>query len=115
MGPVEGWEDEVLQDFVSPGAECIEGAYFLLEELETADPDLKERCGLLADRYEVYAMGVPRCPHLTLAVSLDTAGPRPWPCAVHGLLARRGQACDRSRRRAARHFDLIDPSWEPTP
>lgn len=111
--PVPGFSEEVLKDFEAPSAACVTGADLLLEELETHDPDLDERCGLLADRFEVYALRIPRCAHLALVVSLDTAGRRPWRCIVHGLVPRRPRACERGRRRAARHFDLIDPSWEP--
>jgi hypothetical protein len=103
----------VLQDFVSPSARCVEGAEFLLEELEAQDPDLDERCGLLDGRHEIYAVVVPGCSSLVLVVSLDVSGRQPWRCTVHGLLARRGRPCDAGRARAARHFDLVNPSWEP--
>jgi len=109
---VKKFRKEVLDDFRSPSKDCVTGADFLLEELDNEDPDLNERCGLLADRHEVYAVRVPRCPHLVLAVSLDLGERRPWPCTVHGLLPSQN-ACEAARQRAARHFDLIDPGWEP--
>ena len=111
--PVAQYHDEVLQDFAAPSTACVAGADFLLEELEETDPDLDERCGLLDNRFELYALRVPKCPHLALVVSLDTGQDRPWPCTLHGLLSRRSRPCEAGRHRAAKHFNLIDPSWEP--
>ena len=111
--PVPKFQDDVLKDFKSPSVKCVEGADFLLEELEENDPDLDERCGLLNNRYEVYALPVPNCRSLVLVVSLDTSRNQPWPCTLHGLLSRRGRPCEAARKRAVKHFNLIDPSWEP--
>ena len=111
--PVSAFADEVLQDFMKPSTRCVTGAHFLLEELESQDPDLEERCGLLDDRHEVYALIIPRCSHLVLIVSLDTKQRRPWPCTVHGLVRSRKTPCDGGRSRATRHFALTNPSWEP--
>lgn len=113
VGPATGFEEEVLKDFLSPSTRCVAGADLLLEELEKFDPDLDERCGLLADRHEVYALNVTRCRHLALVVSLDIVVPRPWPCTVHGLLPRSGLPCETGRQKAERHFNLTNPSWEP--
>ena len=111
--PVPKYRFEVLEDFEAPSTKCVTGADLLLEELEDHDPDPQERCGLLADRYELYALAVPNCAHLALVVSLDTAQHRPWPCILHGLLSRRGQPCETGRKRAMKHLNLINPSWEP--
>lgn len=111
--PVPAYHDEVLDDFRAPSPACIQGAYALLEELETQDPDLDERCGLLAGRFEVYAIPVPGCRSLALTVSLDTRADPPWPCTLHGLMSSRGRVCDAGRHRATKHFDLVDPGWEP--
>lgn len=85
----------------------------LLEELAHLDPDPDERCGLLDGRHELYAIPVPGCRRLVLAVSLDTGRPDPWPCTVHGLLGRTGTPCAQARKRAERHLNLVDPIWEP--
>jgi hypothetical protein len=111
--PVQEFEKEVLTDFSSPSVRCVEGADLLLQELEECDPDLNERCGLLANRYEIYAQDIPGCSTLKLIVSLDTHGIQPWPCKVHGLASRAGRPCEIGRSRAVRHLKLINPSWEP--
>ena len=111
--PVPEFADEVLEEFRTPSTACVSGADFLLEELEEQDPDLSDRCGLLADRWEVYALSIPKCVHLMLLVSLDTRRKKPWPCVVHGLARSRMMPCEAGRHRAARHFGLINPSWEP--
>lgn len=111
--PVPAFLDEVLGDFAEHSTRCVAGAEFLLEELEEHDPDLSDRCGLLANRYELYALRIPDCARLVLAVSFDTSGKRPWPCIVHGLVARTARSCEVGRVRAARHLTLIDPAWEP--
>ncbi len=112
--PVRKYRDEVLGDFDSPTTACVTGADFLLEELEEHDPDLEERCGLLAGRFELYALRIPKCAQLALIVSLDmSARKKPWPCIVHGLANRRYRPCEIGRRKAEKHFDLVDPSWEP--
>lgn len=111
--PVPEFRDDVLKDFESPSAGCVAGADFLLEELERTDPDLDERCGLLDNRHEVYALRVPNCRGLALVVSFDTSRNRPWPCTLHGLLSRRSRPCEAGRHRAVKHLDLVNPSWEP--
>ncbi len=112
--PVSGSQDEVLNDFVSASPDCCQGAWLLLEELETSDPVLEDRCGLLNNQYEIYAMPVPGCRSLSLVVSLDIKGAAPWPCALHGLLSSRARVCDAGRQRAAAQFKLFQPSWEPS-
>jgi hypothetical protein len=111
--PVSGYRDEVLRDFETPPTACVAGADFLIEELEQNNPDLDERCGLLNDRYEVYAVRLPDCRSYVLVVSLDTSLVQPWPCTLHGLLPSDIRPCDVGRQRAAIHLNLINPSWEP--
>ena len=111
--PVPAFAAEVLKDFEKPSTRCVTGAVFLLEELEQQDPDLEERCGLLADRHEIYALDIPRCAHLRLVVSLDTRQRRPWPCTIHGLVRSADRPCESGRVRATRHLDLTHLSWEP--
>ena len=113
VGPVAAFEGEVMAEFLALSTNCLAGADMLLEELERGDPDVEERCGLLADRYEVYAMRLPGCRRLAMIASLDTGRPRPWPCIVHGLVANRAGACRAGQARAERHLALTRPSWEP--
>ena len=110
--PVAAYLAEVLADFDAPSTQCMMGVDLLLEELELSNPDLDERCGLLADRHEVYAIEIPRCAHLMLAVSREIAADIPWPCTVHGLVRTKEHPCEAARRKAERHFELIHPSWE---
>ncbi|MEL7212264.1 MAG: hypothetical protein AAGK92_06355 [Pseudomonadota bacterium] len=110
--PVAAYLAEVLAEFDAPSTQCMMGVDLLLEELELSDPDLTERCGLLADRYEIYAIEIPRCAHLRLAVSLQIAKDPPWPCIVHGLVRSKEHPCEAARRKAERHFELRHASWE---
>ena len=111
--PVAEFLNEILQDFRRPSSKCATGADLLLEELETQNPSLEDRCGLLADRYELYSLQVPDCPLLALIVSLDLASPLPWPCTIHGLLQSGARTCELGRGLATKHFKLTNPSWEP--
>lgn len=113
VAPVADFESEVMAEFVALSTNCLAGADMLLEELDTDEPDVEERCGLLADRYEVYAMKVPGCGRLTMIVSFDTGVQPPWPCLVHGLVSSRGFPCRAGQARAERHLRLTHPSWEP--
>lgn len=113
VAPIAAFDDEVMAEFVALSTTCLAGAEMLLEELETDDPDVDERCGLLADRYEIYAIKLPGCGRLAMIVSLDTGVSAPWPCVVHGLVSSRGAACRVGKARAERHLGLADPSWEP--
>lgn len=111
--PVAKYRDEVLKEFEDPPTKCVTGADFLLEELEHHDPDPEERCGLLDNRFELYALRIANCAGLALLVSLNVSERKPWPCVVHGLAERRHHPCEIARRKAMRHFDLVDPIWEP--
>lgn len=113
VAPVPAQYEAVLDEFRALSPRCVAGADFLLEELESADPDLEERCGLLEDRYEIYTIAIPDCRGSVLAVALDTGRRQPWPCLLLGVLSRRGAVCDAARLRATQHLSLIDPSWEP--
>ncbi|WP_143526115.1 hypothetical protein [Roseivivax lentus] len=113
VAPLPAYHDAVLDEFRALSRPCVAGAEFLLEELESADPDPDERCGLLEDRYEIYTLAIPGCRGTALALALDTARRPPWPCLLLGLMSRRGDLCEAARRRATQHLSLIDPSWEP--
>lgn len=112
VAPLPAFEEAVLQDFVAAPVDCLDGAHLLLEELETQEPDLDERCGLLDGAREVYALRVPRCTRLRLAISIDRGGDAFGPVTIHGLVPSTARPCDASRRLAETHFRLIAPVWE---
>ena len=88
------------------------GVLMLEEELKTNDPDADERCGLLADRYEVFAIRIPGCTTHRLAASIDFKSGQPAPpVMLHGVF-RAQSACVQARRHAEQHRDLINPTWE---
>lgn len=116
IGTVSRFEREILDEFADRAVskECASGADFRLEELEEQEPDIDERCGLLDNRHEIYALIIPDCSRYALAVSLDIGSvEQPWPCTVHGLVSRGNRPCEQARFRATKHFQLINPSWEP--
>ena len=78
--PVAAYLAEVLAEFDAPSTQCMIGVDLLLEELELSDPDLTERCGPLAKRFEVYAIEISRFSHLRLSVSLEITAQKPFPC-----------------------------------
>lgn len=104
-------EDEILASIRSLPMQCREEVLMIEQELESHDPDLDERCGLLADRFEVYAIRVPGCRRFRLAVSMDFRSGFPPPVTIHGVIPAR-RACEASRHLATRHHTLINPSWE---
>ena len=104
-------EEDVLETIRPLSMQCREGVLMVEEELEANDPDIDERCGLLADRFEVYAVRIPGCRGFRLAVSMDLRSGSPPAAALHGAVPAR-RACDAARRLATRHRDLIDPAWE---
>lgn len=109
--PTPNDEDEVLASIRPLSRACKENILMVAEELEHGDPEIAGRCGLLADRYEVYALTVPACGPVRLVVSLDFGG-RGRPAAmIHGVVPRT-QACAKARRVVTRHRSLLDPSWE---
>lgn len=109
-----GFEEEVLADFRNASVECVAGVDFLLEELAAQDPDPDERCGLLALRFELYALRIPGCPRWRLLLSIERpAEPALQPCRIHGLAPALARPCDLLRPRAERHLRLINPVWEP--
>jgi hypothetical protein len=84
---------------------------FLIDELEAADPDLDERCGLLDMRHEVYAVRIPGCRRHRLVVSIDRD--RNDACVVHGVVPAAGRACNAAHGFAAAQLELTGRAWEP--
>jgi hypothetical protein len=108
----EGFEDEIFDRVIAVPARCQENILMLDEELGLRDPELSFRCGLLNDRYELYAIAIPQCPGHRLVVSLDIARPPVPPAMNHGPVPASG-ACDAARALVTRHRRLINPAWEP--
>ena len=96
---------------------CGSGVFMLIEELKNPDPkiqpDVDERCGLLANKREIYALDIPGCDGFYLVISLDCADPLTGPVILHGAIAAKDQTCEVGRAIATRHFKLNNPIWEP--
>jgi hypothetical protein len=112
VAPPEGFAEEVFDTIRPLSLNCREGAVLVAEGLRRAGADADERCGLLADRHEVFALRIPRCAGRRLAASFDLgARPGPAPVTIHGAVPARG-ACAAARRLATRHLRLTNPVWE---
>lgn len=107
----EGHDTAVLDSIRSLSMVCKEGVFLLEEELGSNDPDLDERCGLLAGRHEVYALRIPGCRGQRLAVSIDLAASDPSPATLHGAVPAR-DACASARRLATQQLAPLNPTWE---
>lgn len=82
-------------------------------ELRYADPDINDRCGLLNDQFEIFAMTIPACRSARLAISLDLKGGVPAPAMLHGAVSALG-ACQSAKHLALDHRTIINRFWEPT-
>jgi len=112
--PVPGCEEELLKHFGGLSLACADGFSNMLDILEDNEPSLKDRCGYLEDRYELYAIPLPDCAQRVLIVSVDqkASGQPRW---IHGTLPVSAGVCELGRQIAVRQFRLIDPSWEKRP
>jgi hypothetical protein len=106
-----GFVDDLLDSIRQLSNTCKENVLMLEEELVFNDPYLTERCGLLADRFEVFAMTIPSCRGHAFVVSIDLKGENPPPVMMHGVLSSVGK-CDHARRLTIRHRKLVNPLWE---
>lgn len=109
--PVPGCEDEIVEEYAGLSLPCANGFSNMLDILEENDPNLNDRCGHLADRFELYAVPLPDCPKRVLIVTIDQKGagsPR-W---IHGTLPVSEKTCERGSRIAIRQLGLVDPAWE---
>lgn len=93
---------------------CKENVLMLEEELKSNDPDPQERCGLLDNRFEVYAVAIPQCSRAKLALSIDFGDGNPPSVMLHGAVGA-ANACAAASRLAISHRDLMNPTWEPRP
>ena len=111
VGLPEGREAEVLDTIRALSGQCRENVLMLEEELRSHDPDWSERCGLLDDRYEVYAARIPECRQARLALSIDLGRGGRQAVMLHGAVPARA-ACRRARLLVTEHRHLRNPVWE---
>lgn len=112
VAPVPGHEAEILAEFTNLPLKCADGLDAMLDILADQEPSPRDRCGLLDDRHEVFAIPLPDCAKRRLIVSIDCkAGARPR--ALHGTVASNPQSCAEGRRLATEQLALLGPIWEP--
>ncbi|SNR44422.1 hypothetical protein [Puniceibacterium sediminis] len=105
--PVPGYEDEVIVLFCGLPLKCADGFDSLLDVFAEREPGILYRCGLLADRYEVYAIDLPDCPELKMILSIDRREP-----SQPRVVPTSDDSCNQGASLAIRQFGLINPSWE---
>jgi hypothetical protein len=109
--PVRGCEQQVLKEYGALSVGCAHGFLELMNALGKRDPNIRDRCGLLDDQHEIYAIPVPDCKDHLMILSIDcksAARPR----AIHGILPVGSTVCNQGAGQATRQFGLINPSWE---
>ena len=109
----EDFEQEVLASVRRLTPACVENFLMLDLELRRLDPETG-RCGLLDDRFEVYAIAVPQCAGRSMVVSLDLRGRRRRslrPGLQHGAVPAHG-ACKRALALVERQRRLVNPIRE---
>lgn len=111
-GPVPGFEDDLLNELRTLPIDCAHGIYSMLDQLAEAEPSIQERCGRIADRYELYAVSIFDCPRRRLVVTIDE-NRKGRPRAAHGSVPAGAHACNTGLQLASRQLGLINPSWEP--
>lgn len=109
--PVPGYEDALLEDYAALPLPCADGFSSMIDILETQEPSVRDRCGLIADRHELYAVPLPDCGERVMLLSIDRKA-RARPRALHGTLPASKSACDRGARIAIGQLGLVNPSWE---
>ncbi len=105
----KGFEEEVLASVRLLSPVCVENFLMVDLELRRTDPETG-RCGLLGDRFEVYAVPIPQCPSARMIVSFDLRARR-RPGLQHGAASVRS-ACDRAMTLVERHRRLLNPVRE---
>jgi hypothetical protein len=109
--PVRGCEQQILKEYASLSVGCAHGFAELMDSLAKNEPSIKDRCGLLGDKHEIYAIPLPDCKDHLMIISIDrksTSKPR----AIHRISPEGRKACDQGAGLAARQLGLINPSWE---
>ncbi|WP_226582793.1 hypothetical protein [Acuticoccus sediminis] len=109
--PVPGYEDAILEEFRTLPLKCADGLDTMIGMLEDREPSVKDWCGLIAGRHELYAIPLPDCAQRRLIVSVRRTD-RTRPRTVHGTLPGGEYACSRGRDIAVTQLGLINPLWE---
>lgn len=109
--PVPGYEDAVLDEYRALPLPCADGFARLVDLMEQDEPGTRYRCGLIADRHELYAIPLPDCATRVMIVSVDRRV-RAAPRAIHGVCRSSKAACGQGARIAIGQFGLVNPSWE---
>jgi len=112
VAPLPDYIDAILKEYEGLSLPCADGLHTMIERLGEREPSLRDRCGLMADRHELYAITLPDCPRRALVVSID-ARATPRPRVVHGTLAIAPELAARARDLARSQLGLINPTWEP--
>lgn len=104
--------DDVMASVRKKSLDCQQNAVMVNEALKRGvEPDLDARIGLLADRFEVYAIGLRGCGRTPFVVSIDRGGAAPS-AMIHGFLAT-GRGGHAARDAVIRHRRLPGaPAWE---
>ena len=61
VNPVPSYEAEMLAEFDALSLDCADGLDAMLDILAEQEPSPRDRCGLLGDRYETFAIPLPDC------------------------------------------------------
>ncbi len=112
VGPVGDYRHLVLAQVGALSAECAADVLFLVEQLETEDPDPSHDCGELDRSYSVYACQLPDCPKWRLVVSIQARNPQAE-CLVHGLVSSGVGQCTAAYNLAATQLHLQHKPWDP--
>lgn len=112
VAPVPGHEAQILKEFTDLTLKCADGLDAMLDILAEQEPSPRDRCGLLADRHEIFAIPLPDCAKRRLIVSID-CNAKGRPRALHGTVASSSHSCDEGRRLTTEQLALRGPLWEP--
>lgn len=110
--PVHGFQDILLEEVRELPLDCAHGIVKMFDHLEDNDPALRDRCGRIADRFELFAIPVPDCAARKAIVTIDDRD-KSRPRAVHGSVLANPFACKTGLQMASRQLGLVNPSWEP--
>lgn len=114
VAPIEGFREDLFKQLRELPIDCAHGMFKMFDHLEFNDPALRDRCGRIADRYELFAIPTPGCPRRCVIVSIDDRD-MTFARVIHGSLPANDFTCNNGFQLAARQRELINPSWEPAP
>lgn len=112
VGPVSDYRHLVLAQVGALSAVCAADVLFLVEQLETEDPDPSDDCGELDRSLSIYACRLPDCPDWRLVVSIPARNSQAE-CLVHGLVSSGTAHCMAAYNMAASQLKLQHKPWDP--